>query len=341
MKDIAKQPTTKVNSAPIDLAQRPFQPNIEGLVARLQLGGGRVLFCDAVVLTTRDLVVVVPKSEGFPDRGEEVRCSLFLTDDDSYVAHREGTVHWEMAVHGERMAAVFFKEATPKELLDLTPDEQRRGVRFPANVACAVNGKVESTEGRLINYSLDGFATQLPEPMTIGEIYNVQVEAGDDNITIEGLCRWNIKTAYGFINGCSCENEDGYKLARRDFRGSVMPWDINRTRSSNFSDLNDDDDEPEATASGSKSDSTQRPLISSTTILILSITLLGLALRTPDGGNTIAFLTGCLGIVMFIGLQWTAKIRVMVMEQIASTRTREHAENRLNAHISAERNSTK
>jgi hypothetical protein len=332
----SNNPTSKPTGAPIDLAQRPFNPNIQGLVTRLQLGGGRILFCDAVVLTERDLVVVIPKSEGFPDRGEAVRCSLFLTEDDTYVAHREGTVHWEMAVHGERMAAIFFGKAAPPELLDLTPNEQRRGVRFPANVACSINGKVESTQGRLINYSLDGFATQLPEPMTIGELYTMQVEAGDDNITIEGMCRWNIKTAYGFINGCSCEHEEGHKLARRDFRGSVMPWDINRSGVSQFSG-DEDDADTKTYSENAKSDSSSKPLISSTTILILSAMLIGLSAQTSSGSKKIAFLAGCVGIVTFIGLQWTAKLRIMLVEQLASTRTRERAENRLRAHLSATR----
>ena len=101
-------------------------------------------------------------------------------------------------------------------------------------------------------------------------------------------------------------------------------------------ELTDEDDTPKK-SSNSGSSPTQRPLISTTTILILSLTLIGLALQAPEGENKIAFFAGCLGIVMFIGLQWTAKIRDMVTKQLASTRTREQAENRLQAHISAER----
>jgi hypothetical protein len=65
--------------------------------------------------------------------------------------------------------------------------------------------------------------------------------------------------------------------------------------------------------------------------------LIGLSAQTSSGSKKIAFLAGCVGIVTFIGLQWTAKLRIMLVEQLASTRTRERAENRLRAHLSATR----
>ena len=195
---------SKTETAPAPAVQKSqptklFDPNIEGAVARLHLASGRVIFCDVLLLTGKDVVVTIPMSEAIPDRGEAVRCSLFLSDDDSFVAHREGIVHWEMSLHGQRLSGIFLEKEPPAELLNLTTEDRRQEVRYPANVACDVRGQACTIGGRLVSYSLNGLATQCAEQMEIGEPYTVSLVAGDELIELEAKCRWSIKTGYGYI----------------------------------------------------------------------------------------------------------------------------------------------
>lgn len=325
----------KSGQAPINVAQRPFDPNIEGAIARLHLSGGAVLFCDVVLLTSRDLVVTIPKSEAIPDRGDTVRCSLFLTEDDSYVAHREGVVHWEMALHGQRLAGIFLSEKAPVELLDLTDNDRRREVRFPANLACRIGDVPHALQGRLVNYSLNGLATQSAEPMCIGENYRIELDAGDEEIKVEATCRWSIATAYGFTNGYSFANGEGELFARRVFRGSVMPWDINQTRSQPAGHMAIDSEE-ESVPIVVGEPIHEKPLLSSTTILLLSATLIGLSIRTPEELSQTIFLGGIIGLVTYIGLVWTARMRELKRQQKIAATKRAAAETRLRAHVSTD-----
>lgn len=336
--NVTQASETTTTDLPISVVQRPFEPNIEGAVARLHLGSGDVLFCDVLLLTERDLVVNVPAAHAIPDRGETARCSLFLSDDDSFVAHREALVHWEMGVHGQRLAGLFLSTKAPSELLDLTHDDRRREVRFPANLGCVIADNRDRVEGRLVNYSLNGLATQLPTPMTIGSRYTIAVPAGDETIELDGICRWNIETSYGFVNGCSIRPGEGELLARRDFRGSLMGWDINRSRRP-AAVPTDSDSETEST--GEDSEKPRRQLLSSSTILVLSAVLIGLSVRTPDRLSALTFLGGCVGLLAYIGLSWSSDKRVRRVSKRVRDARRAAAESRLEAHVAGGRSGRK
>ena len=328
---IEEKPAVKTTVGPNSGVTKAFDSNIRGVVSRLHVGTGQVLFCDVVMLTERDLVVAIPRSEAIPDRGESVQCSLFLVDDDKYSAKREGIVHWEMAMHGQRLAGIFLTESAPKDLVRLADKDQRREVRYPANLACRVVDKTGSNDGRLVNYSLNGLATQMPQPMSIGENYTIEMDAGDEQIAVEATCRWSIETSYGFINGCSLANGEGQLLARRVFRGTVMPWDINRTRSRALAVTAEVQDEFGASLRQDQTGST--PLISTTTILLLSTVLIGLSVKTPEQLTNVAFLTGIAGLVTYIGLVWTARMRKANRERKVVEAKRAVAEDRLDAHV--------
>lgn len=327
-----EDPTTSTSSTQTSGAAKAFDPNIRGVVCRLHVGSGQVLFCDAIMLTERDLVVTIPRSEAIPDRGESVQCSLFLVDDDAYCAKQEGIVHWEMAMHGQRLAGIFLTKSAPKELVRLADKDQRREVRFPANLACRVIDKTESINGRLVNYSLSGLATQMPQPMSIGENYTIELDAGDEQITVEATCRWSIETSYGFVNGCSLANEEGRLLARRVFRGTVMPWDISRTRRRTMA-VTAEVEEEYGSSVGSD-EAASKPVISTTTILLLSAMLIGLSIKTPEQLTDIAFLAGMAGLVTYIGLVWTARMRKAIRDRKVVEAKRAVAEDRLEAHVS-------
>lgn len=328
MSQVAESSTPK---APISVAGRPFEPNIDGVVARLHLGSGVVLFCDVLIVTDRDIVVTIPKSEAIPERGASVKCSLFLIEDDSYVAQREGVVHWEMGLHGHRLAGIFLTKSAPKDLLDLTEDDRRREVRYPANLACRMLDKTTPFNGRLVNYSLNGLATQLSEPLTIGKTYKVQVDAGDETVELMATCRWSIETAYGFVNGCSLQAGEGEKLAKREFRGTVMPWDLNRTRSqSGRFNLRPDSDEAGADSS---QEPIEKPLLSRSSILLLSGVLIALSVKTPENLTQLSFLGGCVGVLTYVGLEWTGRVRESLRARRAKLAKQASAELRLKAHV--------
>jgi hypothetical protein len=206
-----------------------------------------------------------------------------------------------MAMHGQRLAGIFLTKPAPKELMRIADKDQRREVRYPANLACRVVGKTDSFDGRLVNYSLNGLATQMSQQMSIGENYTVELEAGDEQIAVEATCRWSIETSYGFINGCSLANGEGQQLARRAFRGTVMPWDINRTRSRAMA-VTATVEEDYGAKVVAQEQTESRPLISTATILLLSVMLIGLSIKTPEHLADIAFMAGMVGLVTYIGL---------------------------------------
>lgn len=325
---------TAAASSPISVAARPFGPNIEGAIARLHLSSGPVLFCDVLILTERDLVVTIPKSEAIPERGQKLKCSLFLIDDDSYVSHREGVVHWEMGLHGQRLAGIFLTKSAPSDLLTLTEDDRRQEVRYPANLACGVQDKTDTRTGRLVNYSLNGLATQLPKPLEIGENYTVQVEAGDDTVELHATCRWSIETSYGFVNGCSLKAGEGERLAKREFRGTVMPWDINRTRSQPGRFKLEAEQEDAASTNAANDGKSNETLLSRTTILLLSAVVLAFSVKMGESLlKETTFLCGCVGLLTYIGLSWTGRVREASRVRRESEQKRKTAETRLEAHV--------
>lgn len=318
---------------PRNVPRPVFEPNIEGAIARLQLGSGPILFCDVLLLTERDVVLAIPKTETLPDRGEEVKCSLFLLEDDSYVAHRDGIIHWEMALREQRLAAVFLKESAPEELIAIARQDRRREVRYPANISCSIYDGGEVKPGRLVNYSLNGLAALLPEPLEVGQSYTVTIAAGDDDIEIDVLCRWRTETKEGFVNACSCENDQGWSLARKAFRGSAMPWDMERADGHlKPTDARDQEETPRR-KTVVEAEEPQKPVIGTTTILILSVMLIGLSPLTPSNVRLTTFLCGCVGVITYIGLIWTSRMRRKFLERQQAEKVRETAENRLVAHL--------
>ena len=315
--------------------KRPFDQNIEGAIVRLQVADGQVLFGDAVVLTEHDLVVAIPGAAEISVRGESVRCSVFLLDDDSYVVHRDGLIHWEMTSHGERLCAVFLFDPAPDELLELTVRDQRREVRFPASLTCKVQSNDESPiTGRLVNYSLNGVAAQLAEPLEIGSEYTVLVDANDDALELTGTCRWNVETLHGFVNGFSLEHQKGIGFARPVFQGTVMPMDIQRTTPTvSIRPVPQRRDDPVAAASRED----LQPLITRTTILMLSLLLIWLAARIQNQLTGMTFLTGCIGLVTYIGLDWTSKMHQSRRLKQQAQKKQNQAESRLHAHVARQR----
>lgn len=330
---------TKANIAeepkPVEKPRRPFDQNIEGAIIRLHVANGQVSYCDAVVLTQHDLVVTIPKSDQIPARGERARCSIFLVDDENFVLHRDGIVHWEMTLHGERLCGVFLDEPIPEDLLELTVRDQRREVRFPASLSCEVRGDNESVvDGRLMNYSLNGLAAQLAEPLDIGCEYTIAVQANGETLKLSGVCRWNIETPHGFINGCSLDHHEGQQFARPAFRGTVMPWDIQRTTPA-VSIRPMPQRRQQATVPPTRD--VLRPLVTRTTILVLSLVLLWLAAQIQNQMTNMTFLTGCIGLVTYIGLDWTSKLHLARRKKLQAEKEQTHAESRLHAHLSRQR----
>lgn len=319
---------------PRNVPRPVFEPNIEGAIARLQLSSGPALFCDVLLLTERDVVLAIPKTETLPDRGEEVRCSLFLLEDDSYVAHREGIIHWEMALREQRLAAVFLKQSAPEELVALARQDRRKEVRYPANISCSVYDRGELKTGRLVNYSLNGLAVLLPEPLEVGQSYTVTIVAGEEDIEIDVQCRWRTDTKEGFVNACSCENDQGWSLARKAFRGSAMPWDMERADGHLKPTEAVEKSEAPRTKPVVEAEEEKRPVIGTTTILILALMLIGLAPLTPTNIRLTMFLCGCVGVITYIGLIWTSRMRRKFQERKQAEKVRETAENRLVAHLS-------
>ena len=157
------------------------------------------------------------------------------------------------------------------------------------------------------------------------------MEAGDETIELTAICRWSIETSYGFVNGCSLKSGEGRKLAKREFRGTVMPWDINRTRSqAGRFKLNSDQD---AAGAQPAAEAEERPLISRSTILLLSAALIALSVRTPESLTRLFFLAGCIGAVTYIGLEWTGRVREAVREKRKTRAKQVSAESRLEAHV--------
>ncbi len=325
---IAEEPT-------VTEPKRPFDQNIEGAIVRLHVADGSVIFCDAIVLTEYDLILTIPAAADVPARGESARCSIFLVDDDSYVVHRDGLIHWEMTLHGERLCAVFLLDPAPEELLELTVRDQRREVRFPASLTCEVQvGEEPAIAGRLVNYSLNGVAAQLAEPLEIGNEYTVTVDANDDTLELTGTCRWNIETPHGFVNGFSLEHQNGRGFARPAFQGTVMPWDIQRTAPSvSIRPVPKRREDPAAATSHK----VLQPIITRTTILLLSLVLIWLAARVQNQMTGMTFLTGCIGLVTYIGLDWTSKMHQTRRRKQQAQKNQNQAESRLHAHLARQR----
>ena len=298
----------------------------------MKLASGPVLFCDVLLLAQRDLVVVIPKCDNIPDRGERVRCTLFLENDDDYSTHRDGIVHWEMAYEGQRLAAIFLDDPAPDELLKLTDTDRRAAVRFPASVPCEIQAGDDIQEGRMVSYSLSGVATQSETPLVIGNRYELRLQAGNDTIRLEATCRWGVETSYGYVNGYSIADDACRVFAHRAFRGSVMAWNLNRPRNAD-DELQAAEEPGEAAGQASAISDAVRPAISRSTILLLSAILIGLSIRVPEESAELIFLAGCTGVITYISLGWVYLSRKRARAEAARQARRAAHESRLGAHL--------
>lgn len=202
---------------------RLLRGSISELTATIRPGLGANVDASVRAITKHDLVLVTHGSSPVPVLGQVVEVSLCL-DGKLVFANVQCVLHWSGTVNGEDVLGLFTVEPLGDFVNAWGSGEQRTGIRYPIDTAAAIYAgdaqtaddcDEESTNGRIVDYSLNGCRFVAEDEVSIDNEYEAHLLLGESTVEMHMTPRWIQNTDVGYQMGCSFRPEEGVLLACR------------------------------------------------------------------------------------------------------------------------------